>query len=100
VSPDIAVRDEDVPEPLRVVVFRVVQQTLKHLVSRNGIEDVRVSLDQEQGLRLAVEVSASGKGIGDPAISEAWERAVLSGASYRETRRETGRMRYEATWGL
>jgi hypothetical protein len=100
VRPDIAVRDEDVPEPLRVVVFRVVQQTLKHLVSRNGIEDVRVSLDQEQGLRLAVEVSAGGEVIGGPAISEAWERAVLSGASYRETRRETGGMRYEAFWSL
>jgi hypothetical protein len=101
-SPQIAVRDQDVPEPLRAVVFRVVQQTLKHLVARNGVRDLRVSLDQERGhgLRLAVAVSASGDRIEDPRISEVWERAVLSGASYRETRSATGQVRYEATWSL
>jgi signal transduction histidine kinase len=101
-SPRIAVRDQDVPEPLRSVIFRVVQQTLKQLVACNGVRDLRVSLDQErgQGLRLAVAVNASGDCIDDPRISEVWERAVLSGAAYRETRSATGYVRYEATWCL
>lgn len=101
-APQIAVRDQDVPEPLRGVIFRVVQQTLKHLVARNGVRDLHVSLDRErgQGLRLAVAVSASGDHIDDPRISESWERAVLSGAAYRETRSATGYVRYEATWCL
>lgn len=101
-APQIAVRDQDVPEPLRAVIFRVVQQTLKQLVACNSVGDLHVSLDQErgQGLRLAVAVNASGDCIDDPRISEAWERAVLSGAAYRETRSATGYVRYEATWCL
>jgi hypothetical protein len=101
-SHHIAVRDNDVPEPLRAVIFRIVQQTLKQLVACNGVEDVRVTLEQGQRrrLRLAVEVRASGARIDGLRISEVWERAILSGASYRETRSATGRVGYEATWGV
>ncbi len=101
-APEIAVRDQDVPEPLRAVIFRVVQQTLKHLVACQRVRDLHVYLDQAQGqgLRLAVAVNASGDCIDDPRISEVWDRAVLSGAAYRETRSAAGNLRYEATWSL
>jgi len=109
VTPEIGVREEDVPERLKAVICRVVQHSLKSLVENSGISDIRVVLHKaDQLLQLAIEFRAETGEMDDQAkpaslrdewlITGVWERTVLSGGSFNTTRTETGRYLCEATW--
>ena len=110
VASDITAREEDVPDALKSVIFRVVQQTLKRLVTTPGVTDVRVALRKTKGLELSVDFSAEARGTDSRAISptepqyppltDLWERVVLAGGSLSSTRTDTGRSLYQATWSL
>jgi len=108
ITPDIAVRDADVPDPLKSIIFRITQQTLKRLVDTPGVGDIRVALKREKGLQLTVDFGAeAGAEKNGPefatlpderAIAAFWERAVLSGAAFSATHPDKGRFCYQATW--
>jgi signal transduction histidine kinase len=109
VSSDITVHEEDIPDALKSVIFRVVQQTLKRLVRTPGISEIRVSLTRAEGLHLSVEFGAGTLGIvngatpiapEEPPITELWERAVLAGGSFSTMRTAAGRSLYQASWIL
>lgn len=104
------VRDEDIPNALKGIIYRVVQQTLARIVRTPGINEVRVAIDNAQGLQLSVSVRfRTGSGEDEPGavvptrpedlpIMDIWERAVLAGASFSTRKVETGHMLYEAIW--
>ena len=108
ITTDLAVREEDVPDLLKSVIFRITQQTLKRLVAIPGIGDIGVSLKRDEGLQLTIDYSAAadqGSNGDEPApssterpMADLWERAVLAGGSFRATYTDAGRFLYQATW--
>jgi signal transduction histidine kinase len=107
---DKAVREDELPDLLKSIIFRITQQTLKRLVRTPGVSDIRVALKREEGLQLVVDFRAETDetGTGDrPAplpqaedrpIADFWERAVLAGGSFRIAHSDSGRFCYQATW--
>lgn len=108
ITVDMKVQEDEIPQPLKNVIFRITQQTLDRLVSIPGISDVRVSLEEAEGLHFAIDFKAeteSGPNGDEPtswkddeSIRSLWERAVLAGGSYRSMSADGGRFRYQATW--
>ena len=101
--PMLSVCEEELPDPLRGVVFRVLQQTVGQLMNAQGIGDVKVVLRREWELRLRIEFEA--KDPNDPTVSLAgqripdiWKRAVLAGGSFSSVRTTQGRFLYQAAW--
>jgi len=107
---DIGAREEDIPNPLKSVIFRIVQQTLKDLIKTSGIGDIRISLRDRKGLRLFVEFGESGSGADDSIrqsisscktrLTNYWQHALLSGGSFTATETDDGNARYQAVWSV
>lgn len=57
----LSLREEDVPEPLKIVVFRVLQEALNNVAKHSHAVRVRVSLARE-GDALVLEVADDGVG--------------------------------------
>jgi len=108
ITADLAAREEEIPDLLKSVIFRITQQTLKRLMGMAGIGDIRVALKKEEGLQLSIDFRAETRETDDgdrPAspseerpITDFWERAVLSGGSFRTSHTDSGRFLYQATW--
>ncbi len=89
----LEVREEDVPNTLRVVIFRITQEALNNIGKHSQATHIRISLTRERNqLRLAVEDDGIGfdfqrstildshpMGMG---LSSMKERAELSGGSF------------------
>jgi signal transduction histidine kinase len=108
ITVDIKIQEDQVPQLLKNVIFRITQQTLNRLVSIPGISDVRVSLEEAEGLHFVIDFKAetkSGPNGDEPtswededSIRSLWERAVLAGGSFSSVSTDEGRFRYQATW--
>lgn len=85
--------EEAIPEPLKIVVFRIVQEALNNIGKHSGAQQVQIGLQRENGtLELTVDddgrgfnaravraASGSGKGLG---LSSMRERTQLSGGTF------------------
>ena len=108
IAADIALTDDEIPEALKGIIFRIVQQTLKQLVGMTGIGDIRIALVREGGLRLGVDFAALAADTGGDAgpqppadqhpIVPLWESAVLSGGTFSATRDGSGRYAFQVVW--
>jgi len=90
---DISVKESDVPDLLKIAIFRIVQEATNNTVKHAGADRIKVSLGNEGGaLELLIEDTGSGfdaaavagrrgfdHGLGMQSMKE---RAELSGASY------------------
>jgi signal transduction histidine kinase len=102
---EAALQEGEIPGTLKGVIFRIIQQTLKHLVQREEISNVRVLLSGDGELRLSVEfdvgteagVKEGEAACCEHAIASIWERAVLSGGLLTRTPKGC---RYEAAWSI
>ena len=89
----IGVEEEEVPEQLKIVIFRIVQEALNNVVRHSRAERVLVALrrkrshlelmikDNGVGIRAAAEASASVRRSGF-GLSSMKERAELSGGTF------------------
>lgn len=89
----IELEEEEVPEQLKIVIFRIVQEALNNVVRHSRAERVLVALrrkrsnlelmikDNGVGIRAAAEASASVRRIGF-GLSSMKERAELSGGTF------------------
>jgi signal transduction histidine kinase len=89
----IDVEEKDVPEPLKIVMFRILQEALNNVAKYGKADRVRVSLRAKDGkLELAIEDNGQGfdvehvrseksadRGVG---LSSMKERTELSGGSF------------------
>ncbi len=108
IAADIALTEEEVPEALKGIIFRIVQQTLKQLIGMTGIGDIRITLARDGGLRLGVDFESLTADTGDEAepqppadehpIVPLWESAVLSGGTFSATRDGSGRYAFQVVW--
>ena len=92
----ISVFEKDVPEPLKLAIFRILQEAVNNAVKHSGAGCITVSLHNEEGV-LAFTVEDDGKGF-DPGASASRgdamrglglqsmkERAELAGGTYALT---------------
>lgn len=90
--------NEAIPEPLRVILFRVLEETLKSFAAHPEVRHIDVTLDREEdSIELAMHHD------GPAAMSEihldgARERAVLSGGGFSVLPRYGGGRSVRATW--
>jgi PAS domain S-box-containing protein len=93
IEQQIDIDDEEIPEPLKIVIFRIVQETLNNVARHSGAELVSLFLESGDGLiRLDIEDNGTGfdlhsvltescheKGLG---ITGMKERVELAGGSF------------------
>jgi len=90
---DISAKESDVPEPLKIAIFRIVQEATNNTVKHAGAERIKVSLCNE-GDFLELLIEDTGRGFDATAVGDRRgfdqglglqsmkERAELSGARY------------------
>jgi signal transduction histidine kinase len=92
----ISVSEKDVPEPLKLAIFRILQEAVNNAVKHSDAECITVSLHNEDGV-LAFTIEDDGKGFDPGALASRGaartglgmqsmrERAELSGGNYAVT---------------
>ena len=107
VKREITVQETEVPEPLKIVIYRVLQEALNNVVKHSGADRVTISLDKKNNtiqlvikdngcgfdLDEALSVDSSGRGFG---LASMRERIDLSGGHFSI---ETGRGKGTAVKG-
>ncbi len=93
VEQQIDIQEDDVPDPLKTIIYRVLQEALNNVAKHSGADLVRLSLRRANGeIKLTIEdnglgfdledvlsVESSKRGIG---VSSMKERIELSGGSF------------------
>lgn len=91
---DIGVKESDVAEPLKIAIFRIVQEATSNALKHAGADRIKVSFINE-GDALELLIEDTGRGFNMTAVAESREfdrglglqsmreRAELSGASFR-----------------
>ncbi len=72
VDKEIYVREDEVPEPLKIVIFRIIQEAFNNVAKHSGASRVTLSLQKEEGL-LKLAVRDNGTWF-DPAAAQAASR--------------------------
>jgi len=107
----LEVRDEDVPELLKVVIFRIAQEAFNNIAKHAQANQIRIYLSREQNkLKLVIRDNGAGfnlKGLSKPAgrlpgmgLSIMKERADLSGGSFSVESHPGEGTIIEASWPL
>jgi len=90
---DMGVKEEEIPEPLKIVVFRLVQEAFHNIAKYSGARNVRLSIMRKRGamelaiedngkgfdIRSALDRAGSQKGLG---LTSMKERTELSGGCF------------------
>lgn len=107
---DITVPEEAIPDALKIVIFRIVQQSLHLLAQTPGVTQIGVLLRRAVELELILEFGCTYMASGDtdeqgslmeiPYIAAPWSRAILSGGAVRMTRGDGGICRCRASWAV
>jgi PAS domain S-box-containing protein len=96
IEKDIGVIEKDVPEPLKLAIFRILQEAVNNAVKHADAKCIRVSLHDEDDV-LAFTIEDDGKGFDPGALASRGdarsglgmqsmrERAELSGGNYEVT---------------
>lgn len=100
ISHELEVDEGDVPEPLKVIVFRVLEEACRALVRRPDMNKIHVTLTLDaETLTLSVAHEAAAQSDADDAsMAAARERILLSGGGCEEGRDGAGRATLRATW--
>jgi len=94
IDKQINLNEEDLPERLKIVIYRVIQEAVNNVVKHSGADNVVVRLLRENGdieltvkdngngfnPKLELETNAAGRGIG---VSSMKERVELSGGKFQ-----------------
>jgi signal transduction histidine kinase len=61
IETEIGIQEEDVQEPLKIVIYRVLQEALNNVVKHGGADTVRVLLTKtERSLELSIRDNGQG----------------------------------------
>lgn len=100
ISHTLEVAEGDVPEGLKVIVYRVLEDACRALVRRPQVRTIRLVLTTgEETLTLVVgHDDAAPPNADDPSLAAAHERILLSGGGFEEDRDGAGWATLRATW--
>jgi len=95
IEKDISISEKDVPEPLKIAIFRILQEAVNNAIKHSDADCIRVSLHNEDV--FAFTIADDGKGFDADALARRGdarrglgmqsmkERAELSGGTYTVT---------------
>jgi PAS domain S-box-containing protein len=97
-EPELHLEEDEVPEPLKIVIYRILQEALTNAAKYSKAQMVRVSLEKKDGgAELMVQDNGDGfcpadvcgngsdDGMSQNGLSNMKERAELSGGQFRIT---------------
>jgi signal transduction histidine kinase len=107
----INVREEDVPESLKVVIYRVLQEALNNVMKHSDAENVRLCLKKtSQGLEFTIEDDGRGFDVGELmadgslgcglGLAGMKERTQLTNVSFEIVSKNRGGTTIRACWPL
>jgi signal transduction histidine kinase len=108
---EIALQESTIPVPLKIVIYRIIESTLKNIAHYSGTNQIRLAL-QRAGDKIHLRIShtpderpsGATQASHDPGFDpqfrfvEMMERATLSGGTFRATRNEDGWVMLHASW--
>ena len=92
VEQDIQLREEDVPEPLKIIIYRILQEALNNAAKHSSASHVLVSLKKTEG-RIQLSVEDNGRGFDLKQVAMNYDISALEGLglmSMRERAELTG----------
>ena len=103
------ISESDIPKPLKTIVFRIVQDTLKGLATETEADKIKVALSRaNDSLQLSLTENAyryrtagndaSSNGEADAALLPMKERTILSGGDYEKVLNGDGSTSNVARW--
>jgi signal transduction histidine kinase len=95
--------EEKVPEPLKIIIYRIMEQTCRAIDRQTGVKHIHLTLHTGDGLiSLTIEHdSATGSAPPsdeDPALAAPRERTLLSGGTFDVSATAAGGRSLRATW--
>lgn len=78
VKQDIQVAEDDIPEPLKIIIYRILQEALNNAAKHSGGSTIAVSLKQVDG-RLEFSVEDNGKGFDLKQVARNYDIPVMEG---------------------
>lgn len=114
VNTDLDLEESEIPEPLKGTIFRILQETLKHITRTwpAGRIQILLGLERPDQLVLQLNIDHQGDATESPAgaaapasiteetIAAVWERAVLSGAALQVSKAGASGCQCRALWDL
>jgi signal transduction histidine kinase len=96
----LEIAEGDVPEPLKVIVYRVLEETCRALARRPDTKIIHLSLTGDaETLTLPIGHDAGAQADAeDASLAAARERILLSGGGFEEHRDAGGWGTLRATW--
>ena len=105
---EISVRERDVPGPLKIVIYRIIESVFTSIVRYENTDQIALTLQRENGaITLAIEDTSQDSRYAATAerdtglqlrFGEAQERTTLSGGSFRIARSKAGGITLSASW--
>jgi signal transduction histidine kinase len=107
----IAVREEEIPDPLKLSIYRILQEALNNVTKHSGADRVVISLAETAGV-LQLTVEDNGRGFAVESVSSQdgsqrgfglgsmRERAYLSGGTVSVNSAEGNGTIVQAVWPL
>ena len=110
VKQEISVQEEDVPAPLKIVIYRIIESAFTNIARYENTDRIALSLQMEdEVITLAIDdASQDSRYAGTTerdtdsdlqvSFAEAQERTTLSGGTFRIARRKAGGIALRASW--
>jgi len=110
VMEDLCVTEEEVPEPLKIVIYRIIESTFANIVRYESTDHIALALKRKDGtVTVAIDdlsqdsryaAAAEREADLQTRFGEAQERATLSGGNFRIARGEAGGIALRASWAV
>jgi signal transduction histidine kinase len=107
---ELAVQEEDVPEPLKIVIYRVIESAFINIARYEHTDQIALALQCKDGtVSMAIDDISQDSRYAAPAeretdlqqrFGEAQERTTLSGGSFRIARGKAGGIALRASWAV
>jgi signal transduction histidine kinase len=97
IEEETTIEESEIPEPLKIVVFRVVQEAFDRIAKHRDAELVRISLEKA-GDAIQVSISDHGQGLDAQEVEGIKRRVEASGGTFSLDTTKGTAMR--ATWTL
>ena len=107
---EISLQEDDVPAPLKIVIYRVIESTLTNIARYENTDQIELALRKDDGaITLAIDDTSRDSRYAATAqrdanfdlqarFAEAQERTTLSGGSFKIARSKAGGITLRASW--
>ena len=108
IEQNISVQEQEIPEPLKIVIYRIIEAVLKDIGNDSRKDRIRLSLQPSaKAIMLAIddipqEATSAATAPGNPRLrfAAAKERATLSGGAFSAAFNRDGGITLNASWAM